>query len=70
MNIKSLSLLQVAFIFCKLAGVTEIKEWPWWIVLAPVWIYFLIMVGLYTAIFIITMVEEILKDRSKSKRRE
>ena len=33
-----LGLLQAAFIFCKLAGLSEIASWTWWYIFTPTWI--------------------------------
>ena len=32
-----LSVIQAIFIFCKLAGITKIAAWSWWIILLPTW---------------------------------
>jgi hypothetical protein len=39
------SLLLVAFVFCKVAGVTRIAEWSWWWVLSPLWIGVLVVLA-------------------------
>ena len=47
------SILQVVFIILKLVHAID---WPWWLVLLPLWIY----LGILVLVFIVTFIMEIL----------
>lgn len=34
----ALTLLLTAFVFCKVAGITDVAGWAWWQVLTPLWV--------------------------------
>lgn len=51
------SLLCLIFVVLKLAGVTEVAQWSWWWVLAPLWgptavvVAFMCLVFVFVALF-------------------
>lgn len=45
-------LLGVVFITLKLLGITEVAEWSWWWVLAPLWGPFALVVGVIAFLFL------------------
>lgn len=49
-----LSLLALLFIGLRLAGFID---WPWWIVLAPIWVILAVMLVCFLALGVISYVE-------------
>lgn len=65
----SLSALLLAFVFCKLAGVTRIADWSWWAVLTPLWVPLLLAACAIGAYLVSERVIGWLEEREETKRR-
>lgn len=52
-GVSFLGLLAIVFITLKLAGITEVAEWSWWWVLAPLWVPWAIFLTIIGGIFLV-----------------
>lgn len=51
-----LTIFQVAFLFCKLAKITDIANWSWWWVWSPYLIFIGLLLTLLCGFLIIVMI--------------
>lgn len=58
----SFPVFSIAFIIMfvlKLAGVQPVADWSWWIITAPLWAGFAIVLGVFAIIFILLILAAI-----------